>query len=232
MLHRRRLHYFVSKHALNIDGLGPKIMDALIEHNLVSTYADIFTLSKGDIAQLPHFKEKATENLFDAIKAAKTVTFARLLVALSIDHVGTEMARIVAEHFGTLEKLRTAHRADIEGIHGVGEIVAVSLHSYFRNPLHARELHALIPHLTIQRAEKNDGALTGKTFVFTGTMAKFSRDEAGARVRAMGAHVANSVSQQTSYVVVGSDPGSKFERAKALGVAVLTEREFEALTKR
>lgn len=226
-LHRRRLHYFVSKHALDIDGMGPRIVDMLLDHNLINSYADIFTLTEGDVAGLPNFKEKSSKNLIDAIEKACTVSLDRLLVGLSIDHVGDEMARIIAGHFNALESIRNASRDEIEAIHGVGEIVAESLYSWMHDPFHQKALDDLLPHLTVVAPEEvTSGKLSGKTVVFTGTLPTLARSEASALARKEGAHVANTVSKKTDFVVLGDDAGTKKEQAESLGVAILTEKEF------
>lgn len=225
-LHRQRLYYFAGKHAFDIDGMGEKVIDALLDLGLVSSYADFFTLTEGDVMGLPHFKETASRNLTAAIRRAAIVPLERLLVGLSIPHVGSETARLVAEAFGTIERVRKASRAELEAVRGVGEIVAASLHDWMHEPLHVRELDALLKVISVQRPQQAGSKLTGKTFVFTGTLPTLSREEAGARARAQGAHVANSVSKATDYVVAGSDAGSKEARARALGVPILSEEDF------
>ncbi|MBI4086789.1 NAD-dependent DNA ligase LigA [Candidatus Kaiserbacteria bacterium] len=235
--HRRRLYHFVSKHALDIDGLGPKIIDLLLDQSLVSTYADIFTLTRGDLAGLPGFKDKAIGNLLAAIETARTVPLYRLLVGLSIDHVGEEIARILAERFGTLDALLKASREELSAIDGIGGIIADSLITWRQDKSQQKILAELLPHLEIVAPERQSrsGARTAvlhdKTFVFTGTLRHFTRDEAGERVRALGASVTNSVSKKTDYVVVGADPGSKARDAEKLGVVILDEAQFEALLK-
>lgn len=231
--HRRRFYYFVSKQALNIDGLGPKIVDLLLDHALIGTYADLFTLTRGDLEGLPGFKEKAIENLLAAIDRARKVPLHRLLVALSIDHVGEETARLIAERFGTLTKILAASEEDLTAIDGVGEVVAHSL-VVWREDAHNKEILAsLVPHLSIQKpAPTKAGALAGQTFVFTGSLERSTREEAGEHVRTLGGSVSSSVSKKTSYVVVGSDPGSKAAEAEKLGVSILDETAFEALLER
>ncbi len=231
--HRRRLYHFVSKQALNIDGLGPKIIDLLLEHQLISTYEDIFTLTEGDLVDLPGFKEKSIQNLLAAIDAAREVPLHRLLVGLSIDHVGEETARILAEHFVTLDRIREATPEALAGVPGIGDVVAASVASWFADKSHRKMLASLSHELTIVTPQNRiDSALRGDTFVFTGTLKNFSREEAAERVRALGASVASSVSKKTRYVVAGSDPGSKVAKARALGVEVLDEAAFEALLER
>ncbi len=230
ILHRRRLHYFVSKHALNIDGVGPKILDLLLEHALINTAADLFTLTEGDLLGLPGFKEKSAENVIRAIDAARTTTLDRFLIALGIEHVGEETARIVSEHFGSLEAVRNATMAELERVDGVGEIVAHALYTWLHTKEHVRSVDELLKHIQIQQVNTRVGeSLRGKTFVFTGTLPHLGRDEAEALARAHGAQVTSSVSKKTDYVVVGSDPGSKAEKARELGVTILDEKSFRAL---
>lgn len=227
VLHRRRLYYFVSKAGLNIDGVGPRILDLLLEHSLVNTASDLFTLEEGDLIGLPGFKEKSAENVITAIRNAKKVPLHRLLTALGIEHVGEETARIIAEAFGTIERVRSASEAELRDVFGVGEIVARSLYSWLRNPAHARELDTLLSHLQVEAPERTgDESLRGKSFVFTGSLGGFTRESAEEEVRRRGGTVSSSVSKKTSYVVVGGDPGSKAEKARELGVTVLSEGEF------
>jgi DNA ligase (NAD+) len=230
-LHRHRLYYFVSKKALNVDGVGPKLIDLFLEYGLISTYADLFTLTEGDLIDLPGFKEKAAKNVIEAIKTARRVPLERLLVGLSIDNVGEETARLLAEHFGSLAALRAAKPEGIDNIYGIGETVAESVTSWFADPLHQQTLEELLPHLAIQNPDLSDkgASLEGKTFVLTGTLESMTRDEAKEAIRRLGGKVSSSVSKKTDYVVVGADPGSKGAEAARLGVNILTEPEFQML---
>jgi len=226
-LHRQRLYYFVAKGALNIDGVGPRIVDLLVDQGLVKTYEDFFTLEVGDLRDLPSFKEKAAQNVVTAIKTAATVPLHRLLIGLSIDQVGEETARLIAEHFGTLDAIRNATAAQIAAVHGVGAIVGNSLFSWLTDPHNKQVLDRLLPHLTIENPSAvATGAFIDKTMVFTGTLPTLGRDEAKDLARKHGAKISNSVSKKTDYVVLGSDAGSKAQKAVDLGVATLTEAEF------
>lgn len=230
ILHRRRLYYFISKHGLNMDGVGEKTIDLLLEHNLINTAVDLFTLTKGDILGLPGFKEKSAENVIVAINAARTVPFDRFLTALGIEHVGEETARLITEAFPTPKALVSASVSDLVGIHGVGEVVAEALVTWLQNKAHKQFFDALLHELTItEKVATRSDALIGKTFVFTGTLPTLGRTEAEALARAHGAHVTSSVSKKTDYVVAGSDPGSKAEKARELGVTILDETAFRAL---
>lgn len=232
ILHRRRLYYFASRGAMNIDGLGPRIIDLFLDNNLINTASDLFTLTQGDLIGLPGFKEKSAQNVIDAIQNARKVPLHRLLIALSISHVGEETARIIAESLHTIERVRNAPQEELAEIFGVGEIVAESLVSWFREPLHKKELDTLLPYIQIETSvptKQENLPLAGKTMVFTGTLDSIGRTDAEEKVRRMGAQVTGSVSKKTDYVVVGKDPGSKAEKAEELGVTLLREKEFLAL---
>ncbi len=230
-LHRRRLYYFASKHAMNIDGVGPRIIDLLLDHNLINTYVDLYTLTPGDLLGLPGFKEKAAQNVINAINATRTIPLERLLVALSIEHVGEETARLIATHFKTIDAIRSASVEELAQIHGVGEVVAQYLFGWMRNKAHAKLLDELLMQLSVQSgAQAQGGPLSGKTLVFTGTLPTLSRSEAEALARSVGAHVTSSVSGKTDYVVAGADPGTKVKKAEDLGVAIIDESGFMSLT--
>lgn len=230
-LHRQRLYYFVSKTALNIDGVGPKIIDALLEYGLISTHADLFTLTVGDLKDLPGFKDKAAENVVNAIATAKTIPLHRLLVGLSIDNVGEETARVLAEQFGSLEAIQKAATKDVAAVYGIGETVADSISKWFSDAANRKLISELLPLISIQNPTKLTGAtaLTGKSLVLTGTLNTMTRDEAKEEVRKRGGKVVGSVSKKTDYVVVGVEAGSKADEAARLGVPVLTEQAFLSL---
>lgn len=232
-LHRRRLYYFVSKSALNIDGVGPKIIDALLDHNLITTAVDLFTLTKGDILSLPGFKDTSADNVLTAIDAVRTTSLHRFLIALSIEHVGEETARIIAGHFGSITRIQNASSEEIAAIYGVGDIVARSLYTWMHDPVHRDFLTQLCTHIHIEAPQKitDSTTLANKTFVFTGTLPTLTRDEAEDMVRNAGGSVTSSVSSKTSYVVVGSDPGSKVEKAEDLGVPCIDEVQFLQLVR-
>ncbi|QQR64530.1 NAD-dependent DNA ligase LigA [Candidatus Kaiserbacteria bacterium] len=234
ILHRRRLYYFASRGAMNIDGLGPRIIDLFLDNNLINTASDLFTLTPGDLIGLPGFKEKSAQNVITAIEQVRSVPLYRFLVALSIPHVGEETARIIAEEFKSIEKIRRASREDLAGVYGVGEIVAESLASWLEDKNHQHELDALLAHIQTEKVEATPRAatlLSGKIVLFTGTLASMSREEAEERAREAGAHVTSSVSKKTDYVIAGTDPGGKVAKAESLGVPILNEKEFLALLK-
>ncbi len=229
-LHRQRLYHFVAKGALNVDGVGPRIIDLLLDHGLIATYEDLFTLEVGDLRDLPSFQEKAAQNVVAAIAAAKRVPLHRLLVALSIDQVGEETARVLAEHFGSLKALEEASAEELSAVYGVGAVVGESLFAWLHNDHNKTVLEGLLRYLDIENPQNTaSGALRGKTIVFTGTLPTLGRDEAKDRARKHGAKVSGSVSKKTDYVVVGADAGSKEEKARSLGVTILTEAAFLSL---
>ncbi|USN87561.1 MAG: NAD-dependent DNA ligase LigA [Candidatus Nomurabacteria bacterium] len=226
-VHRQRMYYFVAKGAFNIDGVGPRIIDALLENNLIKDAADLFTLTVEQFLSLPGFKERAAQNAVTAIQNAKRVSLARLLVGLSIEHVGEETARLLAKNFPSIEAILEAKYEDLVVIDGVGEVIADTLVSWQADKEEQSLIKKLLPHLDIYNDETEVGSeLEGKTFVFTGTLTKFTRPEAQDKVRKLGGNVASSVSTKTDYVVVGEAAGSKAKQARDLGVTVLSEAEF------
>jgi len=228
-LQRQKWYHFVSKKAFNIDGVGPKIIDALLDATVIATYADLFTLTVGDIVDLPGFQTKAAENVIAAIAAARTISLDRLLVGLSIDAVGEETARVVAQKFGSVRAVQTASVSDISSIYGVADTVALAITAWFANPLNQSALDALLEQIRIEAPPVTVNTLAGKTFVITGTLTQLTRDEAKEQIRQAGGKVANSVSKKTDYVVVGQAAGSKAAQARVLAVPCVTEAEFLAL---
>lgn len=231
---KRKLHYFVSKAAFDIDHLGPKIIDVLLENNLIQNAVDIFELQKGDLLSLPRFAEKSVDNLLASIDAARTVTLARFITALSIDGVGEETAILLADNFQSIEKVAAASQENFEAIHGIGEVVAASLSVWFKNPDNKKMLAALLKHVQIEKMQiKKSGSqkFAGKTFVLTGTLTTMGRDDAKEKIRAQGGDVSGSVSKNTDYVVAGESAGSKLDKAEQLGVQILSEEEFLRLLK-
>lgn len=232
ILHRRRLYYFASRGAMNIDGLGPRIIDLLLDNNLINSASDLFTLTPGDLIGLPGFKEKSAHNVIDAIAKARTIPLERFLTALSIEHVGEETARIIGIAFHTFNRVRSASVEELASVYGVGEVVATSLVMWLQKPAHAKEVDALLAHITVEdvdEAPRTVTPLSGKTVLFTGTLESMGREEAEVRAREAGAHVTSSVSKKTDYVIAGKDPGSKVEKAESLGVRILSEKEFRTL---
>jgi DNA ligase (NAD+) len=224
---RRTLYYFTSKSALDIDGMGPKIIDLLVDQGLVLSRPDIFTLKKGDLLALPRFAEKSADNLLEAIEKAKNIELYRLIVALSIPQVGEETAYDLANHFRSIEKLSEATLDDLYKIEGVGDVVAKEIVAWFADKHNHDMLQKLLPHLKIiaPKREKQNSQIAGKTFVITGTLS-MDRDDVKKKIKALGGDVSGSVSKNTDYVVVGENAGSKLAKAQELGIKTLDENEF------
>lgn len=225
----RKFHYFASKKAFDIEDLGPKIIDQLMEKGLVSSYEDFFTLKKGDLLNLPRFAEKSADNLISAIEKSRSVTLARLLISLSIPQAGEETAIDIAHYFKDIRKIQRASFEELEQIEGVGPIVAKSIRDWFDDEANLQSLEKILRHIKIENiriAPPNNSALSGKTFVITGSLKSFARDEAKEKIRKAGGKISSSVSKKTNYVVIGEDAGSKSDKAKELGVKILSEDEF------
>jgi DNA ligase (NAD+) len=217
---KRRFYHFVSKKCFDMDGLGPKIIDVLLENNLIASFDDIFTLERGDLLSLPRFAEKSVDNLLTSVEKGRHVTLPRFLASLSILQVGEETAYDLAEHFGTLQKIMGARYEDLEAINGVGPVVAKSLTDWFGSSENKKLVERLLKHVKIEAVKKVDISklpFTGKTFVLTGTLSSLSRGEAGQKIRALGGDVSSSVSSKTDFVVAGENPGSKLSEAEKLG---------------
>ena len=225
---RRVFHNFVGKGALDIEGFGKKTVDQLLEEGLIQHFDDIFTLKEGDVLALEGFAEISAKKLIESIQKKRAVEFARLLVGLSIPHIGEETALLLAQEFRTIDALAKASAEELNAIDGMGDIMAKAVHEWF----HEKDNLALIARLknllTIEAPamQKKNLPLKGKTYVLTGTLETMSRDEAKAKLRALGADVSGSVSKKTTGVVAGEESGSKLDKARELGVAVLTESEF------
>jgi DNA ligase (NAD+) len=232
---RRRFRYFASRGALNIEGLGESTVDALIEAGLVAHLDDFFTLKEGDVLELEGFAEVSARKLIDSIqKTSKHVPLSRLVTGLSIPHVGEETAILLAQHFKTIDDVAAAGADELNAIEGIGPIVSKSIYDWFNDKENKKLIERLKKHVHIENEEyglKKKGALAGKTFVLTGTLVGLSRDEAKAKLRALGASVSGSVSKKTDYVVAGEEAGSKLDKARELGVKIITEQQLLALTK-
>ncbi len=225
----RKFHYFASKKAFDIEDLGPKIIDQLMESGLFSSYEDIFTLKKGDLLNLPRFAEKSADNLISAIDKSKTVSLSRLLISLSIPQVGEETANDVANYFKDIVKIQNATFEELERIDGVGPIVAKSICDWFDDKDNRRILKNILKYINIKNSDiafSVNSALAGKIFVLTGGLKSLTRDEAKEKIRKAGGKVSSSVSSNTDYVVAGEGVGSKRDKAKEMNVRVLTENEF------
>ena len=224
---RRRFHHFVGKSAFDIEGLGKKTTDLLLEEGLVSHYADIFTLTEGDLLGLEGFADLSAKNTIAAIEKKKKISLDRFLISLSIAQVGEETARDIAAYFKTLKNIQGASVESLQEVEGVGAIVARAIVDWFKNLENQRVLEELLKHVSVQtETQKRGGSLSGKTFVLTGSLASMGREEAGRRIREEGGSVTSSVSKSTDYVVAGDKSGSKLAKAQELGIRILNEQEF------
>ena len=229
---KRRIQHFASRNAMNIDGLGPSLIDQLIDTGIVKDVADLYTLTKESVAELERMGEKSAENLINAIRDSKANDASKLLFGLGIQHIGAHIAEVLISHYSSLDKLAAATSEELEEIHEIGPIVAASVVQFFQRESN----RALIDKLRIaglnvvaEIPSQRRPALEGKTFVLTGTLSTMTRAEATAAIKAAGGHVTSSVSKKTDYVVAGESPGSKYDKAVQMGIAILDEEEFNKL---
>src|SRR3989440_1968173 len=224
--------HFAGRHAMNIDGLGDKIVDQLVDKGLVKDVADLYKLKLEEVAGLERMAEKSAQNLLDEIEASKKQPLSRVIYALGIQFVGERTGQLLAEHFSSLDELAAAKQEQLEEVNEVGPKVAASIVDFFSEPANRqliKKLEKAGVRPTAEKTKVKSNKLGGKSFVFTGGLANRSREEAGEIVEQDGGKVSSSVSKKTDYVVVGTDPGSKYDKAKELGVTILTEAEFEKL---
>jgi DNA ligase (NAD+) len=229
---RESFLHFAGRHAMNIDGLGEKIVDQLIEKNLVRDFADLYKLDLESLADLDRMAEKSAQNLVDEITASKSNSLARLVYAIGMPFVGERTAQLLAEHFGSMDKLAAASAEKLMEVGEVGPKVAEGVLEFFSESANRKLIERLRVagvNMKEERAAPISAKFAGKTFVFTGTLAKRTREEAEALIAAHGGKAGGSVSKKTSFVVVGADAGSKLEKAKSLGVPTLDESQFEKL---
>ncbi|MHB1142768.1 MAG: NAD-dependent DNA ligase LigA [Sulfuricaulis sp.] len=223
------LLHFASRHAMDIEGLGDKLVQQLVDKGMVKTVADIYRLKKDELAGLERMAEKSAQNLLDQIEKSKSTTLARFLHALGIPQVGEATAQLLVDHFGALDDILDAKRETLEQVHGIGPAMAEDIHSFFHEKHNREVIRALIKagiHWPKPVKARKDSPLAGKVFVLTGGLASMSRDEARRKLQALGAKVTDSVSKKTDYVVVGEDPGSKADKAEKLGITMLDEKAF------
>lgn len=228
----RKLVHFSSKQAMNIDHMGEKVVEQLVEKGLVSRFSDIYRLTASDLAKLDGFKEKSIYNLLESINASRHIPLASLIMALGIPSVGVETAEVLAEEAGDIETLLNMKEEEFNALPGIGDKMARGIYEFLQDPDQRREIQELLRcGVTPQKMpQKMTGhPFSGKVFVLTGSLKDFSRDEASSLIKARGGKVSGSVSKNTDYVIYGEDPGSKYDKAKALGVSLLTEEEFRKM---
>lgn len=231
---RESLVHFASRLALNIDGLGEKVIDQLLEAGLIQTPADLYRITEEKLLTLERFGKKSAANLVEAIEKSKETTLARFIYALGIRHVGESTARDLAQHFRSLEALMSADADALLKVNDVGEVIAQSIIHFFEEPHNRHVIENLLDlgvHWPTPEASAVNDLVSGKTFVLTGTLPSMGREEAKALLLAQGAKVASSVSKKTDYVVAGAEAGSKLEKAQALGVAVIDEAKMLEMLK-
>lgn len=223
------LRNFVSKKAFDIDGLGPKILEQLMKENLVSLPSDIFELSEGDLTPLERFAETSSANLIESISEARKISLERFIYSLGIRHVGEETAQELAQYFGSLKALQKASAEELQEVEDIGDVTAEQIVSWFNTPSNTELVRRLlVTGVEIVNPTKRSlrGTLQGKTFVLTGSLDSLTREEAKKRIKSKGGKTAESVSLHTDYVVSGKEPGLKLEKARELGVPVLSEKAF------
>jgi len=228
---KERLLHYGSRKAMDIEHLGEAIVEQLVEKGLVKDFADLYRLDVQSLAALERMAEKSATNLWNAIQSSKDRGLSRLLYALGIRYVGERAAQILAQHYGSVEKLVKVSEEEIASIYGIGPTIAASLVQWFRQRENIRLLERL-KKVGVKMAEMVEGGpkpLAGKTFVFTGALESLTRDEAQELVIKLGGRVTASVSKKTDYVIVGKDPGSKYDDAVRLGVRILDEAAFKKL---
>jgi DNA ligase (NAD+) len=229
---KESLLHFAGRHAMDIDGLGEKIVDQLVDKGMVKDAADLYSLELEQVSDLERMAEKSAQNLLDEIAASKKQPLSRVIYALGIQFVGERTGQLLAGQFASLEELAEASAEDLEKVPEVGPKVSASIVDFFSEPANRKlikKLRGAGVRPTAEKREVKSDKLTGKSFVFTGGLERRSREEAGEMVQQHGGKVSGSVSKKTDYVVVGSDPGSKYDKAKELGVTILDESGFEKL---
>jgi len=228
---KERIRHFVMKDALDVEGMGEKIVEQLVDEKKVKSYSDIFKLKKEDFLELEGFADKSSESLVKSIDAARKREMYRLIFGLGIRHVGERTAKILSNHYGAIEPLFETSAEQFEEIHEIGPEVARSLHEWFSDKENRAELKALLKQVEPQAPKRGAGAgkLAGKTLVLTGTFPTLSRTDATKLVEEHGGKVSSSVSKKTHYVVAGEEAGSKLDKARELGITVLDEDGLKKL---
>ncbi len=226
-----RIRHFASKRAMDIEGLGVKLIDQLVDKGLVKDVADIYYLKKGDLVALERMADKSAQNIIDAVEASKEKPLSKFLYALGIRHVGETTAEDLARHFSRLDEFFNLTEEDLMEVEGIGPEVAASAYQFFRDKKNRDSIERLKKAgvKVIEPKTEEKAKLAGKVFVFTGALKTFGRDEARNLVESLGGMSASSVSKKVDFVVVGEDPGSKFDKAKELGIKTLTEEEFKKM---
>ena len=228
-IQREKIYHFVSRRAFDMVGIGPKLIDQLMDSGLIQDSADLFSITKEDLLNLERFADVSAEKAVKSIRSKNKISLARFIYALGMPNVGEETAVTLAKEFGNLDSLLKANSHNLEAIPDIGPIVAESIVNWFKKPYNQKLLSKLEKYGVVIEKEKGPATarkLAGKTFVLTGTLESMGRDEAKDRIRALSGDISSSVSKETDYVVAGADPGSKYDRAQKLNIKILTEKEF------
>jgi DNA ligase (NAD+) len=226
---KQRLRFFAGRGQMDIEHLGEALIDQLVNAGLVKNFADIYKLTKDDLMQLERMADKSAQNVIDSVEASKARPLWRLVAGLGIRHIGTQTARDLANHFGSLEAIMNANQSELDDIEQVGEKLAVEIYEYFHNERNIAMINELLsagvkPELP--QKKKAEGKLAGKTIVVTGTLQNFTRQQIEEAIRNAGAKTSSSVGKTTDYVLAGDNPGSKLDKARQLGVKVISEKDF------
>jgi len=229
---KERVRHFASKEAMDIEGMGEAIVAQLVDKQMVASYGDIYILKHEELAGLERMADKSAANLISAIEKSKSNAFNRLVYGLGIRHVGVRSAWILASRFRSLERLANSTIEELQSIHEIGPVMAESIFNFFRTEENKKVIEKLRYNGVNMKEDKSSlksKNLEGKTFVVTGSLESFSRSEVEELIRKSGGNASSSVSKNTDYVIAGKDPGSKFEKAKELGVKTINEAEFKKL---
>ena len=229
---KEMIRHFASRKAMDIEGLGDKLVEQLVDVNLIKTPADLFQLSFNQLATLERMAEKSAQNILDALEKAKSTTLNRFIYALGIRDVGEATALNLAQYFETLEKVMSATIEELLQVNDIGPIVAKNVSAFFHDAHNQKVIHELLAakiHWPAMPQKSSHNKLSGKTFVLTGSLSSMSREEAKEKLQALGAKLSESVSKKTDYVVVGEDPGSKLQKAQSLGVNIIDEHTLTSL---
>jgi DNA ligase (NAD+) len=230
-IEKEKIIHFVSKKGMNIEGLGIKIVEQLMSQGLVHDPADIYKLKIGDLQPLERFAEKSAQNTIESISNSKSVNLDKFIFALGIRHVGEETAIDLAQYFGSIDEIKKTSLNELKKVPDIGEIVAKSINDYFNDKNNLVMVNELLDYLEIAKVIKVKQVLAGKSFVLTGSLDSMTRDEAKSRIRSLGGDISASVSKNTDYVISGKEPGSKYDKAKKLGIKIINETELIKLLK-
>jgi DNA ligase (NAD+) len=228
---RERLKWFCGRGQMDIENIGDVLADQLVDAGLVKSFADLYRLKREQIEKLERMAEKSAQNVVDAIEASRARGLDRLLAGIGIRHVGNRVAYVLAQNFGSLDALAKASKDELSAVNEIGDVIADSVHTFFNNPAGKQVIRefkevGIDPKMEKRKAAADAQPLAGQTIVVTGTLEKFKREEIESLIFELGGKASGSVSKKTSFVVAGAEAGSKLEKAKELGVAVLSEREF------